>query len=98
MSVTDWHAVHRVCTDAQVDYSKKQTATKMRHRISARYAGQDVTPNERQLFYKHMGHAESVNQNVYQTPLAEAEILSVGAQLKKIDGSNAFTQTGLTYQ
>lgn len=94
--VSGWHAIRRVCGDAGVEDPNRLTATKMRHRISTLYAGLDVTPNERQLFYKHMGHAEGINQNIYQTPLGEAEILTVGAQLKKMDGSNTFTQKGST--
>ena len=51
-------------------------------RISTLYAALDVSENERQLFYRDMGHRE----NIYQTPLAEAEILTVGSQLQLMDG------------
>jgi len=45
-----------------------------------------VSKNDRTLFYKHMGHSSTVNANVYQTPLAEAEITHVGMHLTSIDG------------
>ena len=63
-----------------------ETATKMRHRISTLYAGLDVSENDRELFYRHMGHSREINKNIYQTPLAEAEILCVGDKLKNMDG------------
>jgi len=84
--VSGWHAVNRVCSDAQIENREQMTATKMRHRISTLYAALDVSENDRSLFYKHMGHSANINANVYQTPLAEAEILQVGTQLKKMDG------------
>ena len=87
--VSGWHAVNRVCCDAQVEHPERLTATKMRHRISTLYAALDVSENERQLFYKHMGHSGNINQNIYQTPLAEAEILKVGTQLQLMDGHYA---------
>jgi len=58
----------------------------MRHRIGTLYTGLDVSENDRQLFYKHMGHSSNINANIYQTPPAEAEILRVGTQLLKMDG------------
>jgi len=80
--VSGWHAVNCVCCDAQVEHPESLTATKIRHRISTLYAALDVSENERQLLYKHMGHSGNINQNIYQTPLAEAEILKVGSQLQ----------------
>jgi len=84
--VSGWHAVNRVCTAAQIDNPDRMTATKMRHRVSTLYAGLDVSENDRTLFYKHMGHSSAINANVYQTPLAEAEITHVGMHLKSMDG------------
>ena len=84
--VSGWHSVNRVCVAAQIDNPDKMTATKMRHRVSTLYAGLDVSENDRTLFYKHMGHSSAVNANIYQTPLAEAEITHVGMHLKRMDG------------
>jgi hypothetical protein len=33
-----------------------------------------------------MGHSSSVNVSIYQTPLAEAEILKLGTQSQKMNG------------
>ena len=68
--VSGWHAVHRVCSDAQVESPERMTATKMRHRISTLYAALGVSENDRMIFYKHIGHSADVNKNIYQTPLA----------------------------
>jgi len=84
--ISGWHAVNRVCVSAKVDHPDRLTATKMRHRLSTLYAGLDVSENERQLFYRHMGHSGDINASIYQTPLAEAEILTVGSRLQKLDG------------
>ena len=44
-----------------------------------------MSENDCTLFYKHMGHNSVVNANVYQMPLAEAEITHVGMHLKSMD-------------
>jgi len=87
--VNGWHAVKRVCTDAAIEDIEKMTATKMRHRISTLYAVMDVLQNERIYFYKHMGHSADINANIYQVPLAAAEIVMVGSRLQQLDGSSA---------
>ena len=85
--VSGWHAVRRICTEAELKDPQTMTATKMRHRISTLYAAMDLPENDRNVFYKHMGHSASINQNIYQVPLAAAEIMSVGSRLKQLDGS-----------
>jgi len=87
--VSGWHAVKRVCTDANVVHPRRMTATKMRHRISTLYAAMDIPSQDRELFYKHMGHSLQVNQNVYQVPLAVAEITSVGSRLAQLDSDQS---------
>jgi hypothetical protein len=87
--ISGWHAISRVCTWSKVEHPDRLTATKMRHRISTLYAALDVSESDRLLFYKHMGHSGSINANIYQTPLAEAEVLRVGSQLQKMDGGAA---------
>jgi len=74
-----------VCKDAQVAKPEMLTATKMRHRVSTLYAAIDIPVQQRQFFYKHMGHTEAINGNIYQAPLAEASILKVGVHLKNMD-------------
>jgi integrase len=82
--ISSWHAVNKVCIDAKVEHLI--TATKMRHRISTLYAVLDVPHNDRQVFYKHMGHSENINVSVYQVPLAVAEVRTVGSRLQQMDG------------
>ena len=84
--VNGWQAAQRVCIDAKVQHPEQLTATKMRHRISTLYAAMDVPTEERQYFYKHMGHSQKINENIYQAPLAEVEILKVGSRLMDMDG------------
>lgn len=53
-------------------------ADKFRHRVSTMFARLDIPEEQRSIFYRHMGHSESVNRNVYQCPLAVTEITKVG--------------------
>lgn len=85
--VAGWQAVHNICVSANINEPHKLTATKMRHRVSTLYAAMDVPDSDRHYFYKHMGHSEGINQNIYQAPLAEAEILKVGSCLMAMDGT-----------
>ena len=41
------------------------------------YAGLDVAPRDRELFYSHTGHAAEVNAGTYQRPLVMQAILTV---------------------
>jgi len=86
--VSGWHAVRKVCIDAGVSDPSLLTATKMRHRISTLYAAMDVPEAERAYFYRHMGHSADINTNIYQTPLAVAEVTKVGVRLQAMDGPN----------
>lgn len=86
--VSGWHAVNKVCMTAKVTDPTRLTATKMRHRISTIYAGMDVPENERHFFYSHMGHSADINADIYQTPLAVAEISKVGRCLQVMDKSS----------
>jgi len=84
--ISGWHAIHRICMDAELKYPERITATKMRHRVSTLYAALDVSEQDRQLFYKHMGHSAAINMNIYQAPLAESEMVIVGGHLSVMDG------------
>jgi len=56
-------------------------ATKVRHYLSTRYAALEVPEQQQDYFYKHIGHSSSTNANIYQAPLAVAEMLQVGSVL-----------------
>lgn len=85
--VEGWPCVESVSKRACLQKPSLITATHFRHRASTYYALQDATEADRKIFYRHMGHAPEVNQNVYQCPLAIREVCSVGKYLEKIDGT-----------
>jgi len=80
-----WHAINHICMLAGVQNPLLITATKMRHYSSTKYAGFDVPENDRPHFFRHMGHSRHINEAIYQTPLAEAEVTIVGRVLQEID-------------
>ena len=49
------------------------------------YVMLDLPEEERELFYKHMGHSKTINETVYQVPPALMEVLKVGRNLVAID-------------
>ncbi|GFN88700.1 histone-lysine N-methyltransferase setd8-a [Plakobranchus ocellatus] len=53
-------------------------ADKFRHRVFTLFAQLNLPAENRELFYRHMGHLEAINKNVYQCPLALNEIARVG--------------------
>lgn len=81
--VSGWHAINTLCEKAGVP-PKEITATKMRHFTSTLYASLDIPEDKRSAFYRHMGHSKSINETIYQTPLAEVEIRDVGSVLTVI--------------
>ena len=84
--VDGWPCVKNVCVKAGVSDPSRLTATRCRHRASTLYALEDASPEDRAAFYRHMGHAEDVNVNVYQCPPSLKEILKVAPYLEAIDG------------
>ena len=83
--VSGWHAVNSVCTKVDIKDKIRLTATKNRHRVSTIFAALDLSENDRNLFYQHMGHSKEVNQAIYQAPPALMELMKVGKHLKRID-------------
>jgi len=81
-SVSGWHALNRACTAAGIE-PRKVTATKMRHYASTMYASLEITEGKRAAFYAHMGHSRTVNESIYQVPLAEQEVREVGSVLRR---------------
>ena len=86
--ISGWHAINSIAKQAGVANIALITATKNRHRISTLYASQDIPEAQRHVFYKHMGHSENINKNVYQSPLALMEITHVGKHLTSFDDGN----------
>ena len=85
LHVSGWHAVNRMCVASGVSDPSLVTATKMRHRVSTIFVSKEVCEKDRDLFYRHMGHSKKMNEDVYQAPLVEQEVLRIGAQLAHID-------------
>jgi len=88
-NVSGWHALNRVCQKGGVS-NNFINATKMRHLTSSMYASLVVPESQRAAFYSHMGHSRTINEQVYQCPLAEVEIRNVGAVLEKFGKSFLF--------
>ena len=55
----------------------------MRHLASTMYASLEIPESKRAAFYLHMGHSKTVNETIYQAPLAEQEVLQVGTILQQ---------------
>lgn len=53
--------------------------------VATIYAGLEVNEPERETFYNHMGHSESVNKNISQSPQTRQTITRVGRFLHDID-------------
>nr|XP_039257467.1 uncharacterized protein LOC120334077 [Styela clava] len=79
-----WHSVKNVVDAAGVN--SHITATAMRHRASTLYASLEIPEDQRLVFFKHMGHTEDINKNVYQCPLGIQEVTKVGSYFASLDG------------
>jgi hypothetical protein len=86
LHVQGWSVTHTVCQQAGLD-ATLINATTQRGRISTMYAAQDVAPNERALFYTHMGHTAEINEGTYQRPAAIQAVTRVGSYLQEVDKS-----------
>ncbi len=82
--VIGWDTVSYMCRLAEVQ-SKNVNATNNRGRVSTLYASLEVPPEERHVFYAHMGHSEPMNLGTYQRPLPIQEIVKVGQHLTTFD-------------
>nr|XP_034299375.1 uncharacterized protein LOC105334630 isoform X2 [Crassostrea gigas] len=80
-----WIAVNNLCRKAGLE--RNISATDMRHYVATSYALLDVSPNEREMFYKHLGHSKQMNENVYQCPPAMKTITQVGKFLNQLEGN-----------
>ena len=84
--VNGWYCIEKICKDANMPNAL--TATEIRHRASTMFASTDASEPEREAFYEHMGHSESINKNIYQTPKAVREVFEIGNFLHTIDKPN----------
>ena len=82
-----WNALATVCTKANIN-GDLVNATNQRGRISTIHAGLDVSMQDRELFFLHIGHSAQVNAGTYQQQLAVQAILKVGRHLVSMDKGN----------
>lgn len=82
--VGGWDTTNTILVKSGID-CPHINATNQRGRLSTLYAAQDVTPQEREAFYKHMGHSEAVNVGTYQRPLPVLAVTKVGRFLSQVD-------------
>ncbi|RXG56837.1 hypothetical protein Avbf_15881 [Armadillidium vulgare] len=62
-------------------------AKDIRHYVSTKQAMLTLPPEVRSLFYLQMGHEETINKNIYQSPLVIESLMKVGKILKILDES-----------
>lgn len=88
--IDGWHAVHGIVEKVglQTERAKLFTATKMRHYVSTLFAQINVHENDRQLFFRHMGHSMRTNVNSYQAPLGVMTMNRITPLLLNIKGSD----------
>ena len=84
VSFSGWHALKECLKKVDLKKPGLINATNNRHRVSTDYAALHLSESERSVFYKHMGHSESMNEDVYQTPQGITHITTVGKRLMEI--------------
>lgn len=80
---TGWICVNNLCKKAGL--TRHINATDMRHYVATAYALLDASTADREMFYKHLGHSQSMNENVYQCPPAIKTITTVGKFLNNLE-------------
>ena len=85
--VSGWHAVHYVIDKLTLEQPNLIKATTNRHRVSTLFSTLDVSAQDRELFYRHMGHSSKMNVETYQAPPALQMITKVGPHLINFDSS-----------
>ena len=61
-----WHCINDILK--KLNLSGTLNATKNLHRLASLLAKLMLQEQEKDLIYKHFGHSEKINQNVYQAP------------------------------
>ena len=74
----------------QLKHPEKIKSTTNRHRLSTIMASMDLTEQDRESVYPHMGHSKTINQTIYQAPPAVMELTRVGRRTVEIDEGNYF--------
>jgi len=80
-----WHCIYNVMTKVNLEKPENFKATNNRHRVATLFSALNLDTVERNLFFKHMGHSETVNVTSYQAPPAIMEVTRVGKNLLNLD-------------
>ncbi|XP_078329658.1 uncharacterized protein LOC144624151 [Crassostrea virginica] len=94
--VIGWDSMAKVCQQAGLE--ENINANDMRHFVATKFSQLDASPAVRDIFFKHMGHSETINENVYQCPPAVREIVHVGKILGQIERGEAMQVTPIPSQ
>ena len=94
--IIGWDATNNVLGKANIN-CPLINATNQRGRLSTMYAGLELDPTDRELFYKHMGRKDYVNINTYQRPLPLIAVTKVGSNLKQIDKETGHENLRVSY-
>ena len=76
-----WHCIN----DILKKLSGALNATKNRHRVASLLAKLKLSEKEKDLIYKHFGHSEKINENVYQAPPGSQQLRHTGKRLLEIN-------------
>lgn len=61
--LSGWHGFEDICNRVDLIEPENITFTKNRHLVSSIYSVLELPENERNSFYDHMGHSESMNKH-----------------------------------
>ena len=59
-------------------------ATKNRHRVASLLAKFKLSEKKNELIFKHFGHSQKINEDVYQTPPGLLQIANTGQKLLEV--------------
>nr|XP_047142823.1 uncharacterized protein LOC124817077 [Hydra vulgaris] len=87
-----WNAIDSIVKTLPLKKPENFNATKNRHRLSSIFATLDLSTQDRDLWFKDIGHSEETNKSTYQIPLGMLDIVKVGRRLMNIElGTSAST-------
>ena len=82
---SEWHSLHRLMDKLNLKHPEKIELTTYRHRLSTVMASMDLTEQEGDIGYAHMGHSKTINQTTYQVHSAVMDLAHVGRQIVEVD-------------
>ena len=76
-----WHCINEILK--RLNRKGTINATKNRHRVASLLAKFKLSEKEKELIFKHFGHSQKINKDVYQTPPGLLQIANTGQKLLK---------------